>query len=682
MADIEQQPVSPTTLQDSTTHTAPGSNERHHLKWEEITYTVPVPGPKSILRDRHLGDKETSATVSKVLLDSVSGEARPGEVIAILGPSGAGKSTLLNVLAGRLPLSSGKVTLNGQTPDGDYLRRLGYVEQQDLCYETLSVRENLTVAAELKLPNSKYKAQQKRELVDSIIKELGLTACADSLVGNPLKGKSISGGERKRTCIGIELITNPGLLFLDEPATGLDSTTAYSIIKMLKDLAKSQHRTVLLTIHMPRPIILDLFDKIILLSKGRLVFFGSFKDAVNHFSSMGYTFPANENPIDLIMDIISGLDLKDPDETKAKGDVDEIAKQLSMRFQQSGYADIVEKPEMVPENIKTHSTSIPIYAHPTTTISVETPDLPSKPSQQPSFSNSMLHEIKILTLRAAKDTYRNTSYIVGKTVVNIALIFLLGATFWMQDRSQGGVQNRVGLLFIHSVHSFLGCLPAGTQVFPLRRDIIARERKAMSYRSESAFLAFAAVEFFVAFVQHTMYSLCVYFMVGLQRQASKVLLFWLATVLLGQCGVATGMILGGSTKDIQTALAIVPLINIISTLYAGNIANLAAIPVSISWLKFTTPIHYGYATLVRNEFSGLTVDVDCSSVSGASPYGCFVEGESYLAFLGLDALSVQANLGVMVGMMVGLFGVGCWAVRVVTAPRFYLATKNRGKVVA
>ncbi|KAJ3401341.1 hypothetical protein HDV05_000486, partial [Chytridiales sp. JEL 0842] len=333
-----------------------------------------------------------------------------------------------------------------------------FVEQQDLCYETLTVRENLAVAADLKLPNCRYTAQQKRDLVDDIIKELGLTACADSLVGNPLKGKSISGGERKRACIGIELITNPGLLFLDEPATGLDSTTAYSIIKLLKNLALTQHRTVLLTIHMPRPIILDLFDKIILLSKGRLIFFGPFKDAVSHFTSLGYDFPANENPIDLILDLISGLDLKDPDETKPNGDIDEISKQLSWSFRRSVYAEKQlkapldmkeksEKPNGSDPPSAAHSTVVSIYDADTSISVAALNDKkndrkePPNTSSTPPFANSMLHEVTVLTVRAAKDTFRNTYYIIGITIMNIFMLSLLGATFWMQNNSLGSVQN-------------------------------------------------------------------------------------------------------------------------------------------------------------------------------------------------------------------------------------------------
>jgi ABC-type multidrug transport system permease subunit len=490
-----------------------------------------------------------------------------------------------------------------------------------------------------------------------------------------------------------------------EPASGLDSSTALSIIKLLRDLATFQKKTILLTIHMPRPNILNLFDKIILLCKGRVVWFGKFEEAVRHFESpeevggLGYRFPVNENPINLMMDVMAGnneeVEEGNGDKNTGGGgggnngrakDLTKLSIKLEEAFKNSRYYAEMHKKGLnevvIMESFKKTKME-------DKTLQIMSPFTNDKST----FANSTLHEIVTLTYRATLDTVRNTSYILGKIIVTLILILLLGSTFWDQDTSPGAIQNRVGVLFLHSVHSFLSCLPAGTQVFPLRRDIIRRERKSRTYRSTSAFFSFAIVELLLALVQNSIYALAIYFMVGLQHTTPhQPLVFWLTTLLLGFCGIATGMLLGGSVMDIQTALSVVPFINVISTLYAGNIANLASLPSSVRWLKYVTPVHYAYATFVRNEFVGLKIEEgDCKGADGWSvnPYsgesssgGCVGgrDGEAILRFLGLDELSTGANLGVIAGMMVGLFVLGAWSVGRVTSPRFYFNSK-RGETV-
>jgi len=130
-----------------------------------------------------------------------------------------------------------------------------YVQQDDILFQTMTVRECLEFAAKLKLPGP-LESQMLR--VDQIISELRLTKCQNTKIGGPLV-KGISGGERKRTSIGVELITDPNLIFLDEPTTGLDSFTATSVMETLKDLAKSG-RTIIQTIHQPNSDIFEMFD--------------------------------------------------------------------------------------------------------------------------------------------------------------------------------------------------------------------------------------------------------------------------------------------------------------------------------------------------------------------------------------------------------------------------------------
>ena len=169
---------------------------------------------------------------NKEVLNNCSGVMRPG-LNAILGPTGSGKTSLLDVLAGRKDQRylTGSVLINGKPQPRDFRLMSGFVVQDDTVWGQLTVRENLNFSAALRL-GPQYTCAERKLRVNTIIEDLGLTACADSKLGtNDCRG--VSGGERKRTCIGMELITNPDVLFLDEPTTGLDATTAVTVVSGL-----------------------------------------------------------------------------------------------------------------------------------------------------------------------------------------------------------------------------------------------------------------------------------------------------------------------------------------------------------------------------------------------------------------------------------------------------------------
>jgi ABC-type multidrug transport system ATPase subunit len=142
----------------------------------------------------------------------------------------------------------------------------------DRMFTNLTVAETLTFSAELRL-SSDIPLSEKKQLVDKLIMQLGLNNCKNTFIGDP-EARGISGGERKRVSVGIELITDPKILFLDEPTSGLDSFNALNIVQTLKQLAISENKLMLMTIHQPRTDILEQFDKIILLSAGKLVWYG------------------------------------------------------------------------------------------------------------------------------------------------------------------------------------------------------------------------------------------------------------------------------------------------------------------------------------------------------------------------------------------------------------------------
>ncbi|BAT91171.1 hypothetical protein VIGAN_06248400 [Vigna angularis var. angularis] len=258
-----------------------------YLVWEDLTVVVP-----------NFGDGHT-----KRLLNGLSGYAEPNKIMAIMGPSGSGKSTLLDALAGRLSrnvIMSGNVFLNGKKRRLDY-GGAAYVTQEETMLGTLTVRETIYYLANLRLPGS-MRREEVNEIIEGTIMEMGLQECADRIIGNwHLRG--ISGGEKRRLSIALEILTRPTLLFLDEPTTGLDSASAYFVAQTLRNLAHDS-KTVISSIHQPSSEVFALFDHLFLLSGGQTIYFGPAQKAtqlyfrMQFFAKAGFPCPSRRNPSD------------------------------------------------------------------------------------------------------------------------------------------------------------------------------------------------------------------------------------------------------------------------------------------------------------------------------------------------------------------------------------------------
>ncbi len=238
------------------------------------------------------------------ILSEVTGKIDRGSLWGVMGASGAGKSTFVNVLMGKQAHTGGVTKINGVVGDiKKYKKIIGYVPQDDIVLPELTVRENIMHSARIRLP-SNWNETQIQKHVDNLISCLQLAHVKDSLVGsaaNPV----ISGGQRKRVSIGIELAAAPMALFLDEPTSGLDATSASSIMMTLKELSRL-NITVITIIHQPRAEIFQSLDSVILFGKGRVIYQGPEQDVQPYFEHLGFRFPYAANPADTIMDIIAG----------------------------------------------------------------------------------------------------------------------------------------------------------------------------------------------------------------------------------------------------------------------------------------------------------------------------------------------------------------------------------------
>jgi len=232
------------------------------------------------------------------ILSGISGHAGPGEVLAIMGPSGCGKTTLLDALAGRLGPGineAGVILINGRREKLAF-GTSAYVTQDIVLMSTLSVREAVYYSAQLQLPET-IPAAKKRAHAERVIREMGLGDAMDTRIGGRIS-KGISGGQRKRLTICIEMLTRPRLLFLDEPTSGLDSAASYHVMSHIARIAAREGMTVVAAVHQPSGDVFELFHGLCLLAYGSTVFFGEAAHATEFFTQTGFPCPNMRNPSD------------------------------------------------------------------------------------------------------------------------------------------------------------------------------------------------------------------------------------------------------------------------------------------------------------------------------------------------------------------------------------------------
>lgn len=246
----------------------------------------------------------TGGRSPKALLQGISGCCDGGTITAVVGPSGAGKSLLLDVLAGQPPVGcavGGSIQLDGTPLSPAVMQeRACLVLQNDVLLATATVREMVTHSALLRLP-ADMPREAKLERVEAILQELDLAGCADSLIGDSERGRQrLSGGQRRRTTLAIELVRLPCLLLLDEPLSGLDSEMALSVIQGLSHLT-AQGRIVLLSVHQASPTLERKFQQLLVMASGRLVCAGTHSQALECIEQAGLSCPAYESPVDFLV---------------------------------------------------------------------------------------------------------------------------------------------------------------------------------------------------------------------------------------------------------------------------------------------------------------------------------------------------------------------------------------------
>lgn len=426
---------------------------------------------------------------STYILRNLNFKAKPGEILAIAGPSGAGKSTLLELLAGKIKPTSApeSLSVNHQPMNSEKFRKIsGFVTQDDALFPLLTVQETLMFSARLRLCSRRHSEAEKGRRVGDLMVELGLQQVADSRIGNE-KIRGISGGERRRVSIGVDVIHDPAVLLLDEPTSRLDSFAALKIMKILKSMAEVHGRTVILSIHQPGFRILELFDSILLLSNGSTVHHGPLTMLESSLVSAGHRIVPHINILEYAIDAMKNQGFSNTS-CKNHGRVKVTLYDLFLHSRQIN-----------------HVTELNAMR----------------------FAGSRTHEITVLTHRFFLNIYRTKELFAVRTVQAMGAGLCLGSIFYRG--SDPG--ERMGL-FAFSLTFLLSSTTEGLPVFVQERNILSRESYGGAYRVSSYVIANAIVFLPFMLIVALVFSIPVYWLAGLNTRPWAflyfVLVIWVA----------------------------------------------------------------------------------------------------------------------------------------------------------
>ncbi|XP_012936225.1 broad substrate specificity ATP-binding cassette transporter ABCG2 [Aplysia californica] len=525
----------------------------------------------------------------KQILTNVTGIFKPG-MNAILGPTGSGKSSFLDVLAGHKEMSrvSGLLLLDGKPVPDNFKCMVGYVVQDDVVMGTLSIRENFAFSAALRLPQS-VSQSERRERVEQVIKELGLVKCADTKVGNEFL-RGVSGGERKRCNIGMELIISPPVLFLDEPTTGLDANTANSVLMFLRRLSR-RGRTIIFSIHQPRYTIYRMFDNLMLLSGGHTVYHGPAQEALTFFAEQGFVCQEHNNPPDFFLDVINGdptamsLDEEkelDPDTAANTSQHDKLVG----GFKSSRWNSLLEsEAEEIVTQFQAHG------------------GRKGERHEEVEYATSFGHQFTVVAGRAVKNIIRNpqTSVITLATTIFFAII--ISAIYWQLEEKPGsGFADRKGVFFFLVMNQLFLNMSA-VEVFINERKIFMHENISGFYRVSVYFLVKIFFDMLpLRLIPVVVMSLIVYFTVGLQMGVDHFFLFMLGLFCVTMSAASLCFFISSTVRVFAVAQLLLALCYVLMMLFGGFLISLSSIGVWVNWAKYLSIFKYGLALLCINEF--------------------------------------------------------------------------------
>lgn len=405
----------------------------------------------------------------------------------------------------------------------------------------------------------------------------------------------------------MELITDPMILFLDEPTSGLDSYTAHSITKLLADYANKGH-TVVATIHQPSTDIFALFDDLLLLHEGRVIFYGEASAVIGYFEKWGHEFPKYSNPADYIfMHVLR----------------ENSGEEMTSKWEES---ELKAKMTSLIEGIQT---ATPSY------------------NQIKKYKASFWIQFKFLLDRASKNAIRNELIVRVRFFQSVFIGVLAGLVFMNATSGTvaGQIQSLSGVLYFLSVNQFFGSATAVLSIFATEKFVFLREFRAGYYCLTAYYFSKVLVELPYQIIFPALLLIIAYYMIGLNPAFSAYLLAACLLIFCAITGTAIGTFISAIFDDVGLALAVLPLFLLPVLLFSGLFVNSGNFPVWLSWLQYGSPVRYSFSGLLQNQFNSYTFNNCNPSLLNCS-------GERALEQLGF---ANDLPPGILIAILTGIY---------------------------
>eukprot|EP00667_Euglena_gracilis_P000419 EG_transcript_419 len=605
-------------------------SKRHHIavppevvmSWCDVSYSV----------------KTKQAT--KHLLHDISGIVKPANLTALMGPSGAGKTTLLDVLAGRKTggTITGDIRVNGRPKEQRSFSRIsGYVEQMNSHIEILTVLEALEFSSRLRLPDT-VPRKKRVAFVETVMGMLGLSVVAHEQIADILMD------QKKRLAVGVEVVSGPSILFLDEPTTGLDSMGAHVLMKALERLKVKMRMAIVCTIHQPSKDLFWMFDRLLLMAKGgHPVYEGELGERSSKLEAYLQGIPVvkslrpGENPASWAMEQIGGGVA--PDVVKA----DAIIKAwVGSRPYEELLAELQGAEQQQGEGLQEAGT----------------------------YAAGVNRQLRVLLWRAFKIYWRSPSYNLVRTTLVVILALLLGTVFFQLQYNQQGVFSRLSWCYTSCFYMGLTFLLSGVTLLMPMRTAYYRERASNTYSA----WAYGVTLFIAELPYVTMNSLLVlvisWFFAKLyytgDSQDKQFMTFWQMALPLWTflyfCTIL-GHMLSAISPTLEVANAIGPGLGSWFSSFAGFYLPRPYIPMGYIWIYWLNPFRYAYEALVLSQFQNRPISCEGYSQLNASglPLCTWKTGNQVIDYMGMISWGYGLDVGVVfaymaAGMVVTLMG--------------------------
>jgi ABC-type multidrug transport system ATPase subunit/ABC-type multidrug transport system permease subunit len=624
-------------------------------------------------------------SAKKVILDKISATIRPGQMVALMGASGAGKTTLLNVLSGSIKYSSGSMRVNGHAHNLAGFKRLtAFIPQDDTLLDSLTAREVFHYTARLRMPALATKLEREQK-IHWVMKKLSLLDHADTRIGNVAQ-KGMSGGQRKRVSIGLELLVDPSVLFVDEATSGLDSKMASDVLQILKGLA-SEGRTVISTIHQPSYLLFCLFDELVLLNAGKLVYHGTTARTFDYFTQeLGVQMPRNENPADVYMRVLQP-DLDDDVDKQSVTDFASIWQQHQHAYLPPLDSTLIP---VLTGGLPSSSSSSSMSSHEvmggTEASSHYSIKMKSECGSNGNGSSgiSQWQQFVVLLERCLYDSVKDKHKFMQGLTMKLGVGILLGVVFIQQaGTTQASAFTTEGPLFFLCFASVMDTIFPTVMVFPQTRVLVVREYRNHYYQIGPYFSA----QLVCNLLLNTLYAIFMavppYFLVGLQLEADKFFIFFGVLVVMSWIGVGLGIGVGSRCDSVDDAPKMIMPLLLPLMMFSGFLIPYNEIPVYFRWLYHFSFFQYGLNIFMVNQFDSI-VFTDCGTgapvaeasnatgicnvtqaatslvqagMDSCAPImvrpGCFEHGKEYLAHRNIELDTINQNFGILMAFFVG-----------------------------